>query len=258
VNDFEDKLHHTWIQILIDSNHHELAAMLIDGELEITNTASELREYGHCFGKGLAVGIPYEYYSIIRSNEYYREVIESRLDKLFRDYNRISDNRVSIVIELRIKLLDEDWGWRDKVRELLLNAKDANQGVVVEKTFVRDGKQPLLYNEMKFGSRSEVRIAQELEARRVLFFPLPLAVRSDTGAVYLDHREPDFLICQDGTWGILEVAFHPDRYEKDSEKDIWFKKSGILCIQHYTAERCFNYPSEVVDEFLQLLAKHKK
>ena len=64
----------------------------------------------------------------------------------------------------------------------------------------------------------------------MLFFPLPLAARSDTGALYLDHREPDFLICQDGTWGILEVAFHPDRYEKDSEKDIWFKKSGHSAI----------------------------
>ena len=149
---------------------------------------------------------------------------------------------------------------------------------------------------MRFASRSEIRIAQELEERRVLFFPLPLAVRTDTGALYEDHREPDFLVCQDGVWGILEVAYHPDRYEKDSEKDIWFKKSGILYTQHYkqrldnlrrkdalrgaatteisvrlgsysashfegsayTAERCYNHPSEVVDEFLQLLAKHKR
>jgi hypothetical protein len=258
MGDFEDKLHHTWIQILIDNNHHELAAMLLDWELEITKTASELREYGHYLGKGLAVGIPYEYYSIIRSSKSYQEIIEMSLDKLFRDYYRVTDNSIAIIIELRIKLLDEDFLWRDKVRKLLLNAKEANQGVVIEKTFARDGKQPLMYNEMKFGSRSEVRVAQELEARRVLFFPLPLAVRSDTGALYLDHREPDFLICQDGTWGILEVAFHPDRYEKDSEKDIWFKKSGILCVQHYTAERCFNHPSDVVGEFLQLLAKHKK
>jgi len=111
---------------------------------------------------------------------------------------------------------------------------------------------------MKFGSISEVRIAQALESRGVLFFPLPLAVRRETGASYMDRREPDFLICHDDVWGILEVALHPDRYEKDAEKDVWFKKSGIVCIQNYTAEQCFNHPSEVVDAFLHILAKHKR
>ena len=54
-----------------------------------------------------------------------------------------------------------------------------------------------------------------------------------------DHREVDFLICQNGAWGILEVSYHPDRYERDAEKDVWFKQSGILCIQHYTSESCY-------------------
>jgi very-short-patch-repair endonuclease len=73
-----------------------------------------------------------------------------------------------------------------------------------------------------------------------------------------DHREPDFLVCKDGVWGILEVSYHPDRFEKDQEKDTWFKKAGILCIQHYTAERCYNNPADVVDEFLGILAQHKR
>ena len=111
---------------------------------------------------------------------------------------------------------------------------------------------------MKFASQSEIRIAQELEARRILFFPLPLAVRADTGDFYQDHREPDFLVCKDGVWGILEVSYHPDRYEKDSEKDSWFKKSGILCVQHYSAERCYNHFSDVVNEFLEILERHKR
>jgi hypothetical protein len=110
----------------------------------------------------------------------------------------------------------------------------------------------------KFASKAEISIAQELEERRILFFPLPLAVRSDTGALYQDHREPDFLICHEGVWGILEVAYHPNRYERDAEKGTWFKKSGILCIEHYTAERCYTNPSEVVDQFLEILAKHKR
>jgi hypothetical protein len=104
----------------------------------------------------------------------------------------------------------------------------------------------------------EIRIAQEFERRKVLFFPLPLAVRNDTGDFYKDHREVDFLVCYEGVWGVLEVAFHPDRYEQDAEKDIWFKKSGLLCIQHCTSERCYNQPAQVVEEFLNILAKHKR
>ena len=55
------------------------------------------------------------------------------------------------------------------------------------------------------------------------------------------------MICRNGAWGILEVAYHPDRYEKDSEKDYWLKKEGILCVQHYTAERCYKESEKVVD-----------
>jgi hypothetical protein len=133
---------------------------------------------------------------------------------------------------------------------MIVNAKDANQGIVTEKLFSRKKQQLYFYNEMKFGSQAEIRIAQEFERRKVLFFPLPLAVRAETGVLHKDHREVDFLICQDGVWGILEVAYHPDRYEKDSEKDTWFKKSGILCVQHYTAERCYDQPCGFVYCFL--------
>ena len=75
---------------------------------------------------------------------------------------------------------------------------------------------------------------------------IAVAVRAETGKRWQDHREVDFLICHNGAWGILEVAYHPDRYEKDSEKDHWFKKSGILCIQHYTAERCCKEAGKVI------------
>ena len=143
------------------------------------------------------------------------------------------------------------------IKEQIVNAKDSNQGLISEKVFARKRKQVYQYNELKFASQSEIRIAQELEKRNALFFPLAVAVRNDTGNLFEDHREIDFLICQNGQWGILEVSYHPDRFEKDAEKDYWFKKSGILCIQHYTAERCYNQSGDVIDEFLDVLKKHK-
>jgi len=158
----------------------------------------------------------------------------------------------------RVRLIEVEQGWQNVVKKLITNAQDPNQALISEKAASKSGKQIYVYNEMKFASRSEIRIAQELETRKVLFFPLPLGVRADTGNFYNDHREVDFLICQDSVWGILEVSYHPDRYEKDSEKDSWFKRSGILCIQHYSAERCYDFSKEVIDEFLIILAKHRR
>ncbi|OWK42963.1 hypothetical protein FRUB_02562 [Fimbriiglobus ruber] len=66
------------------------------------------------------------------------------------------------------------------------------------------------------------------------------------------------MVCDNGNWGILEVSYHPDRYEMDAEKTRWFKKSGILCVEHFPAERCYKEPEAVVNEFLSLLAKHKR
>ena len=157
-----------------------------------------------------------------------------------------------------VKLLDIEENWKDIVRDLIANAKNPNQGSITEMLLGRRNEQAYTYNEMRFASKSEIRIAQEFERRKVLFFPLPLAVRNETGKRYLDHREPDFLVCNEGIWGILEVSYHPDRFEKDAEKDTWFKKSGILCIQHYSSERCYNKPAEVVNEFMEILSKHRR
>jgi hypothetical protein len=219
VNELEKKLHRTWVQLLAGYNHRELAAIAIDAELDIL--------YDNWSPYVISVDLPPEVYGVITKNEAFKELmvksIELVSDGYIKDQNGYDMGQVPV--QFRMKLIDVEDNWKDKVRELIQNAKETNQGSLVEKIFARDGKQPVIYNEMKFGSRSEIRIAQEFESRRVLFFPLPLAVRSDTGAAYLDHREPDFLVCQDGIWGILEVAWHhPDRYEKDSEKDIWFKK----------------------------------
>jgi hypothetical protein len=66
------------------------------------------------------------------------------------------------------------------------------------------------------------------------------------------------MVRDNGAWGLLEVSYHPDRYERNAEKDVWFKRSGLLCIQHYTAERCNKDPAGVADGFLQILRKYEK
>lgn len=252
MNDLEVKLHRTWVQLLLEAGQRELASAVLDAD--VTTLASGYDAYG------LSIDLPPSAFPLIHGNTAFREALVKTLKAVARGH--ITDQNGSdlpdLAIEFRMKLIDAEEGWKSVARDLIVNYKDANQALVSEKVFKREGRTLYVYNEMKFASQSEIRIAQEFENRKVLFFPLSLAVRAETGSSYQDHREVDFLVCLDGTWGILEVSYHPDRFEKDAEKDSWFKKSGILCVQHYTAERSYQRPSEVVTEFLEILSKHKR
>jgi hypothetical protein len=251
MSSIDARLHRTWIQALLEAGHHEISALLVDADLQ-----EEWR--GH--SPVVAIHLPSSSYLLVQNDSNVRQIIQRSLNLIGRGHisDQDGNDMAEIPIAYRVKLLDVEDDWRSVVRNLIVNAKDPNQGVITEKVFERQQRQPYLYNEMKFASQSEIRIAQELEQRKVLFFPLPLAVRSETGTLYKDHREIDFLVCENGVWGIIEVSYHPNRFEQDAEKDIWFKKSGVLCIQHYTAERCYSRPGEVVNEFLEVLAKHRR
>jgi hypothetical protein len=259
MNELEAKLHRTWVQLLIDNGHPEIAAIALESEVCLLYLHDD--RYGrYPYPESIALGFPTFSWIYINNDEQIQKIIEGSIRtviqcNIFDDDGHFRDD---LPVIYRVKLAEVEEGWQNIVKNLIANSQNPNQAVVTEKVFSKKDKNILIYNEMKFASKTEIRIAQELENRKILFFPLPLAVRADTGNFYNDHREVDFLICQDGTWGILEVSFHQDRYEKDSEKDSWFKKSGILCIQHYTAERCWEHSRQVVDEFLSILAQHKR
>ncbi len=252
MEDLTDRLHRTWVQLLIDHDYREIAAIAVETEVNVFYDGYE--------PEAIVFGLPTSVYSYVKNNERVRTIMERAMTTVSHGHIYGNNNTVvnDLPYEYRIQLLEIETGWQNIIRNLIANAQDPNQALITEKAFAKSNKQPYIYNEMKFASQSEIRIAQEFESHKVLFFPLPLAVRAETGNFYEDHREVDFLVCQDGAWGILEVSFHPDRYEKDSEKDSWFKKSGILCIQHYSAEKCYNTASEVVGEFLAILAKYKR
>lgn len=248
-------IYRTLIELLIMHGYKDVAAMLVDSDFQIIGNRDGDPE-GFCFS------IPKEWFLVVRDDDRIKKIISRALmtvmqHNLFDQWdNPIDPNTIPIIY--RIKLVGMSQNWIDVVKGLIVENIAHNQGLITQKVFIKNNRQPYTYNEIIFASQSEIRIAQELEAEKVLFFPLALAVRAETGNYYQDHREVDFLVCADGAWGILEVSFHPDRFEKDAEKDAWFKKSGILCIQHYSAERCFQASSEVVSEFLSILAKHKR
>jgi hypothetical protein len=252
--ELEERLYRTWIQYLIDNKRRELAGLVVDGELRLVEPYDYTDSYFY-YVKAV-VYLPHASHRFILDNKDIDKEIRDSLWFILK--GNIQWFEDEFYIELVTKLMDIEPDWRKTIKYLIANSKDLNQGLITEKAFAKKDKEPIVYNEIKFASNAEIRIAQELESQKVLFFPLPLAVRRETGDNYKDHREVDFLICLNGTWGILEVSYHPDRYERDAEKDAWFKKSGILCIEHRSAERCYNQPKTVVAEFLNILSKHRR
>jgi hypothetical protein len=113
------------------------------------------------------------------------------------------------------------------------------------------------HDSLRFRSKSEIAIYEELKRRRLLFFPNAAAI---IGGREPAKKEPDFLICDAGKWGILEVMgsrWHTsDNAVKDHDRARLFKDFGILCIEFFDADKCRKSPAQVVDKFLSILAKH--
>ncbi len=248
-----EQLMRTFLEYLILIGQREIAAAAADGAIE-----PQWDEGGGW--SGLYLDLPPLGYNFIADNDELRQIATTALRSVSSGHLRDcgAGTPVDYSIECRMKLLDVDGEWRDAIKEMIRNFKGSNQGYISQLMAAKNGRAAITYNELKYASKAEVKIAMELEARKTMFFPLAVAVRAETGNVWQDHREVDFLICDDGVWGILEVAYHPDRFEQDAEKMAWFKRAGILCIEHRTAERCFNAPGAVVDEFLAILARHKR
>jgi hypothetical protein len=261
MDELESRLHRTWVASLVEFNFPELAAIAIDFKVRLIEDSFDTFNGEYIFVDYIVIDMPIPSYQISQDNI---DLIKKTLLGIchghipIRSGNYFDRNENELNIVFRIALLDIEEDWQKITRRLIVESRNPNQGVITEKVFGRRGRNILEYNEMKFGSKSEIRIAQELEERKVLFFPLPLAVCKETGEFYKDHREPDFLICDNGSWGILEVAYHPDRFEEDQQKLAWFKELGILCIECYPAERCYNNPKQVVDEFMRRLDQHRR
>jgi len=141
------------------------------------------------------------------------------------------------------KIQDSYKGWREEILLQLIGRGISNQAIF------NSSSHPMCeYNGMKFRSKSEMALAKHFEESNVLFFPLPLA--NCRG----EKKEPDYLVCKDGKWAILECVsdmYHPS-IEREADRDIWFQNHNIE-VRKYPATRCFNAPAEVVADFINWL-----
>jgi hypothetical protein len=125
---------------------------------------------------------------------------------------------------------------------------------------VSDGDNVRIWKNLRFRSESEVRIAAALDKISGVMFLPNCKARVGRASKRL-NREPDFLICYKGKWGILEVdgepSHPPTRTTEDHERDRLFRLSGVQVVEHYDAAECFENPDKVVQQFLYLLSQSK-
>lgn len=149
-------------------------------------------------------------------------------------------------VDIRSERIPVDPDWRQQLIETKRGGKVHNQAATAKKFS--------LWRNLRFRSQTEVRIAEELDRRGATFFPLCMArLNGQNGRVTM---EPDFLVCNGGKWGILEVdgePYHPaERAAVEHERDRLFRRQGIT-VERYDATRCYNETKSVVEDFLRLL-----
>src|SRR5262249_13477770 len=146
------------------------------------------------------IDLPPNAYSLVAESEDLQGILRRGVRSVAAGYLRDDHGNdvEAFPIVFRMKLLEMDDDWQKIARSLIIQAKGANQGLLSEMLAKRDGRPVHTWNELKYASASEIRIAQELERRKVLFFPLAVGVRAETGENWKDHREVDFLICNSG------------------------------------------------------------
>ncbi|OYE01046.1 hypothetical protein [Nostoc sp. 'Peltigera membranacea cyanobiont' 232] len=177
------------------------------------------------------------------------------------DYGQIHHIHTFSIVAKRVQSNDN---WRQELLNLLESGQSLNQG-----TFIRSEKL-VTWEGMRFASMEEMLLAQALEkvknkinGLKLVYFPNCLArVLADGSRVKI---YPDFLICANGKWGILEVDGKqhnlPNQAELDNSRRNRLAKASIQ-MYSYSAESVRedngNGAERVVYDFLELLNSVKR
>lgn len=220
---------YTLRQFLDANGRHDLSGLLIDATCEFQPSSSYSGSRWNAYGLSLQFLVP-----VFRAHLFKDEVLS--------DLVKFADLVIPSIAGYDI------WGAyvspRIEPPPSQTDGTPLNAGALVSPGLIE-------HDGLRFRSRTETRIYDELKKRAVLFFPNAAAILGGTDT----RREPDFLICQSGKWGILEVMgedYHPAKTAmQDHERARLFKRYGLYYIEFYPATRCYTSPAEVVDEFLR-------
>ena len=238
-----EKIHASAVHFLISENKNDAALVLLSCEV----TLEEIDTWNGTTGYALYLRGPVQVYKTLKSEDDAEESIEKNIKYAF---NAVLPARDCIdkIVPL-VSLIDIEPDWKAQMFDIAQGKAVHNQGVEIK------DRATITWKNLRFRSVSEMKVAEALERAKVLFLPNCLA-RLNT----LDGRktkEADFIICNKGKWGIIEVdgePFHPPtRTPQDHKRDQDFYAHGAALVLHFDATECFEQPDKVVLRFLKLL-----
>lgn len=240
-----DQLHASAVKFLIEDNDGEAASVLLACRIERVYEATS----GYNGSQSLmCVNLrgPAPAYNLLKN--WYNTDTNSIARRVCAAFEALRPHGWALGgMTIRAELVELDKEWLAELAELARGKSVDNQA--------SDRNAPHTYSGLRFRSVSEIRIAEALDRAGVMYFPLCKG-RMNSGRNRV-NREPDFLICHRGKWGILEVdgePYHPpSRTVEDHTRDRLFKGHGIVVVEHFDAKHCYDIPDEVVKRFLALL-----
>ena len=247
----DERLTASAAEFLIQGGEEDAASMLLSCllEFEIRSTYKYLADFDEYINTGyhdiwIYLKCPRSVYDILTdSDNPLSQSIQRSIKAILPPNILLKD------VVISGELVDIDPSWCTELLEIARGKRTHNQLADQAQAKVRTWK------DLRFRSVSEVRIAMALDAAGVFFLP-NCRGRLNT-PLGRENREADFLVCNEGKWGILEVdgePFHPpSRTVHDHERDRLFKSHGILVVEHFDASECFENAGAVVAKFLAIL-----
>jgi hypothetical protein len=235
---FDERVHASAVQFLIQENEKEAAIAL----LACTFQLNEYEEQ--------------HYSALLRGPRWVYEIIDDEhhptTQAILKALNAVMDwGSVVDYIAIKANRVDVEPDWKAQMLDIALGREVHNQGIAI------NNRATMIWQNLRFRSESEKRIAEALDRAEVLFIPNCLARL--TTAEGRKNKEPDFVVCFQSRWGILEVdgePYHPpSRTVDDHKRDRDFRAYGIKVLEHYDARECYQQPDRVVKQFLALLGK---
>jgi hypothetical protein len=260
-----DQILYNAVLYLIQNDHQEAAELLIECELDgyqedcythwngyevewsTTYTLVTLSA-PHALQPKLGASVEEDKFTT--ADKFYAKThpIQAALERAFEATLRVAP----VLYRTYVQLITESQGdWREHLRQLATGEKVSNQGNPSPQR-----KPVVVWNNLNFCSNAEKAIAEALDRKGVMYLPNCMARLGPPE--HRHNKEPDFLVCLDGKWGILEVdgkAYHQEAAQ-DHERDRQFRRYGIKVIERFSGKRCYDGPDEVVDIFMRILQQN--